>query len=281
MATTIGVQSPGNSVEAEVGYYSTTKRPVLPAIRWGAIFAGIAVGIAVQIALTLLGVATGLSVVDIASGETVGGTGPLVWAVFSMLVAGFTGGYVAARMSGLKRKTDGALHGTVSWAVTTLLIAIFATSLSGMLVSGVFSTMAPTQAAARTSGSSAESPVLSYLRGQIGNIDAAALQRLQQNLRAGQRDQAIQEITRSTNVDQTRAATIVDQALILSGSPEQASPQGRAAADRVVRTASGAVWAVFLAVILSLAVAIGGGLLGAKGGRRIAWAGSARTTTVA
>ncbi len=274
MATTIGVDSSGKTTETDISL-DVPKRPLFPAIRWGAIFAGIAVGISLQIALTLLGVATGLSVVDIASGQPVNTTAPLIWAAFTMLVAGFVGGYVAARMSGLKRKTDGMLHGAVSWAVTTLLIAVFATSLSSMLISGIFTTMEPS-AVARASGGG-ESPVAAYVRSQIGNVDPTLLQRWQQNIRAGQREEAISLMTGSMNVDRTRAATIVDQALILSGSPAQASPESRAATERAVKNASGAVWAVFLAVILSLAVAIGGGLLGAAGARRVAWVGTMRT----
>ena len=275
MATTIGIETPGTTTPPDTEISLTAaRRPLFPAIRWGAIFAGIAVGISVQIAMTLLGVATGLSTVDIASGETVSSTGALVWAVFSMLVAGFIGGYVAARMSGLKRKTDGILHGIVSWAMTILLIAVFATSLSGMLVSGVFSSLAPATMA-RAAG---ESPVASYLRGQVGgNIDASTLQRWQEYIRAGQRDQAIQLMVNSMRVDRARAATVVDQALILSGSPSQASAESRAATDRAAKEAGGAVWAVFLAVILSLAVAIGGGILGAAGGRRLPWTSSMRT----
>jgi hypothetical protein len=274
MATTIGVDSPGKTTQTDISL-EVPKRPLVPAIRWGAIFAGLVVGISVQIALTLLGVATGLSIVDIASGQPVNTMAPLIWAAFSMLVAGFIGGYVAARMSGLKRKTDGMLHGAVSWAVTTLLIAAFATSVSGMLISGIFSTMEPA-AAMRMSGGGAESPAAAYVRSQIGNVDPTLLQRWQQNIRAGQRDEAIRLMTGSMNVDPARAATIVDQALILSGSPAAASPESRVATERAAKNASAAVWAVFLAVILSLAVAIGGGLLGARGGRRAVWVGSVR-----
>ncbi|HEX7633684.1 MAG TPA: hypothetical protein VF427_00210, partial [Noviherbaspirillum sp.] len=81
-----------------------TRRQLWPAIRWGAVIAGVAVGLSVQLVLTLLGIATGLSTVNLSQGETVG-TGPLLWAGFSMLVSAFVGGYVAARMSGLKRKS--------------------------------------------------------------------------------------------------------------------------------------------------------------------------------
>src|SRR4051812_48319352 len=85
---------------------AAARRPLVPAIRWGAVFAGVAVGVSVQLALTLLGIASGLSSTDVSQGETVG-MGPLIWAGLSMLIAAFIGGYVAARMTGLKRKVDG------------------------------------------------------------------------------------------------------------------------------------------------------------------------------
>ena len=249
------------------------RRPLFPAIRWGAVLAGVAVGVSVQLALALLGIATGLSAVDIAQGDNPGATAPLVWAGVSMLIAAFVGGYVAARMSGLKRKADGILHGAVSWAVTTLMFATLATSMSGSLLSGVFSSVAPMARSVATQGGS--SPVVSLLRQQLGDkVDAASVQQLQQHIQAGRRDEAIQLMTGRMGVEQNKAAAVVDQALIVSGSPDQASPQARQTADRAVSNASKAAWGVFLAVALSLALGIVGGIVGANGSRRISWASS-------
>lgn len=250
------------------------RRPLFPAIRWGAVLAGVAVGISVQLALTLLGIASGLSNSQVTEGETIG-SGPLLWAGFSMLVSAFVGGYVAARMSGLKRKADGVLHGAVSWAVTTILFAVLATSVGGAMMSTVFSTMTQTAGAAAASG--ANSPIGAMLQGQIGKMDPAELKRFQAAIQAGQRDAAIQQLVNSLKVDPNRAATIVDQALILSGSPTAASPQSRAATERTLRGAGTAAWVVFLAVALALAVGVMGGAMGVAGSRRVDW----RTTGTA
>jgi hypothetical protein len=248
---------------------ATLRRPLFPQIRWGAVLAGVAVGISIQLALTLLGIATGLSTLNVAQGERPGGTAPLVWAAISMLISAFVGGYVTARMSGFKRKSDGVLHGAVSWAVTTLLFALLATSVTGSLLSGVFSSVTPAIARTATQGGS---PAISMLQQQLGvNIDRATLQRVQRDIQGGQRDDAVNTLS-SAGVAPDKAATVVDQALIATGSPEQASQQGRNAADRAVGTAGKAAWGVFLAVALSLAVGIGGGVLGAAGSRRIPWA---------
>lgn len=244
------------------------RRPAFPFIRWGAVLAGVAVGISVQLALTLLGIATGLTMTEVAEGAGLG-TGPLIWAGISMLVSAFVGGYVAARMSGLKRKSDGVLHGAVSWAVTTILFATLATTVGGTLVSGVFGNVSRMASAGVAAG--AASPIAAFIRSQGVQADAASLNQLQQFLQAGQRDQAVQLVTSRMGVEQTRAETIVDQALILSGSAQSASPQGRAATENVVQSAGTGAWVVFLTVALALAIGIGGGALGAAGSRRVSW----------
>lgn len=247
------------------------RRPLFPAIRWGAVLAGVAVGVSIQMVLTLLGIATGLSSTSVTEGETLG-MGPLLWAGFSMLVAAFVGGYVAARMSGLKRKADGILHGAVSWAVTTILFAALATSIGGTLLSGVFTNMS--QLARSTASAEGGSPLARIIQGQVGQMDAASLKRFQQALQSGQRDQAVQQLVSTMGVDKARAEAVVDQAMIVAGKPEAASPQGRAAAEGTMQSAGAAAWIVFLAVALALAIGIGGGALGAAGSRRVSWSGT-------
>jgi len=261
--------TPSNAVhQVDVVNYSMRRPAALPAIRWGAVLAGVAVGVSVQLALTLLGIATGLSTTQVAEGEGLG-MGALIWAGLSMLASAFVGGYVAARMSGLKRKADGVLHGAVSWAVTTILFATLATTVGGAMVSGVFNNMTRLAGAGVAAGGA--SPVAALLRSQGVKADAAALKQLQQYLQAGERDQAVQLVTSRMGVEQGRAETLVDQALILSGSPENASAQSRAGTEEAMQAAGTGAWGVFLTVALALAIGIAGGALGAAGSRRISW----------
>jgi uncharacterized membrane protein YoaK (UPF0700 family) len=256
---------------------NVARRPLFSAVRWGAVLAGVAVGVSVQLVLTLLGIATGLSATDVSRGESVG-AGPLIWAGFSMLIAAFVGAYVAARMTGLRRRADGILHGVVSWAVTTLLFATLAGSAGGTMLSGVFSAASSTVASSNGGGSG----VGAMLRSQLGpNANAASLQTLQQYISAGRRVDAIRYMVSEMGVDPARASGIVDQALILTGSPEQASPQARAAADRAIGMASNAAWTIFFAVVLSLAMGVIGGALGAVGARRKTWVDTTSTAEVA
>ena len=262
-----GAAYPGGTM---ISQENIVRRSLFPAIRWGAVLAGVAVGISVQLVLTLLGIASGLSMTSVQQGEAPG-AGAMIWAGISMLLAALIGAYVAGRMSGLKRKTDGILHGVVSWAVTTLLFVVLATSAGGSLLSGLFSGLGQGASTVAQSGAS-PGGLAAMLNRQLGvNVTPESMRTLQSHITAGRRDQAIDYMSTSMGVQRDRAATVVDQALIMSGSPEQASPQGRAAADRAIRGASTAAWVVFAAVALSLVLSVVGGLLGAMGARRTTW----------
>ncbi len=268
-----GANYPGGTL---ISQENIIRRPLFPSIRWGAVLAGVAVGISVQLVLTLLGIASGLSMTSVQQGEAPG-TGALVWAGVSMLVSALVGAYVAGRMSGLKRKTDGILHGVVSWAVTTLLFVVLATSAGGSLLSGLFSSIGQ-GATAAVQGGASPGGLTSLLNRQLGtNVNAESMRTLQEYITSGRRDQAIDYMSSNMGVQRDRAASVVDQALILSGSPEQASPQGRAAADRAIQGASTAAWVVFGAVALSLVLSFIGGALGAIGARRTTWTESGET----
>lgn len=253
------------------------RRPLFSAVRWGAIIAGVAAGVSMQLVLTLLGIATGLSATDVNSSNSGTAIGTMLWAGVSMLIASFIGGYVAARMSGLKRKADGVLHGLVSWAVTTLLFVSLATSAGSSLLGGIFHTMGPALTQNAVSGGS---PLASLTTPTGARLDANTMRGLQQDIQTGRREDAIRHLASATGMDQERAAGVVDQALIVSGMPENASPQAREAANRAVSTAGATAWTLFATVALALVIAIAGGVVGAAGSRRTTWGGAMATRAV-
>lgn len=116
------------------------KPPPQVVMRWGAVSAGLAVGLAVHLLLMILGAAAGFSALD-GSGAGVAGRMSVTagtWNIVSMLAAAFCGGYVAARTSGLSRAADGVLYGLVAWGVTTLLFAALASNTIGTVAGGLF-----------------------------------------------------------------------------------------------------------------------------------------------
>jgi len=172
-----GAAYPGSTL---INQENIIRRSLLSAIRWGAVLAGVAVGISVQLVLTLLGIASGLSLTRLSTGEAPG-TGTLIWAGLSMLISALVGAYVAGRMSGLKRKTDGMLHGVVSWAVTTLLFVALATSAGGSLISGLFSSVSQgTGVMAQSSGG-----ITAMINRQLGtNVSPQDMRVVQEHIAA-------------------------------------------------------------------------------------------------
>lgn len=111
-------------------------------VSWGAIFAGALVAVVVQLLLNLLGLGIGLQAFDPATeGDSAQGfgTGLAIWTVLSGLIALFAGGWVAGRLAGMPRKTDGMLHGVVTWALTTVLMLYLLTTGVGRVVGGATS----------------------------------------------------------------------------------------------------------------------------------------------
>jgi len=110
-------------------------------IRWGAVFAGLVVGISVQIALTLLGLAIGAWSVDLRESQPAQGIplGTGIWTGISMLISAFAGSYITARLSGSALRSDGMYHGAVVWGVTWLVFTWLATTAMATMVGGLFS----------------------------------------------------------------------------------------------------------------------------------------------
>jgi hypothetical protein len=212
--------------------------PLAP-ISWAAIFASLAVGISVMLLLTLAGVAIGLTTVDGGENARSITIGAAAWQTISMLIASIVGGYVAARLSGLRRTADGILHGAVAWGATTVLYAALATTAIGTLTAGMFGLLAPPQAERTAAPSAATS---------------------------GDRDQ-MQRTLEGMGISTEQSRTIIERLSAPAAATGSASdrPQTEQAAD-AAGTATGWLTAT---VLLSLVLSMFGGSMGAKGARRI------------
>lgn len=113
--------------------------PALRRISWGAVFAGLIVAIMASLVLALLGMAIGLGAVNPAqeANPFAGlGMGAALWWVVSSLIALFIGGWVAARMAGIPRGFDGAVHGLLTWGLVTLLTFYLLGTAVGRIIGG-------------------------------------------------------------------------------------------------------------------------------------------------
>jgi hypothetical protein len=128
---------------------------------WGAIFAGIVMVMVIQLALALLGGGIGLSAANPDNAKALG-IGAITWWMLSGLVAFYFGGWTAGRLAGIPSRTDGILHGLVTWGTTTLLMFLFLTSTIGALIGGGFSLL--------KSGGQAIAQAAPQAAGAIGNV---------------------------------------------------------------------------------------------------------------
>jgi hypothetical protein len=115
---------------------------MLHRLSWGAVIAGAAAALVVQLILNLIGVGAGLAAVSATAGDNpeVGtlSLGALLWWVFSGIFASAAGGYLAGRLSGRPGASTAGYHGLVSWVVTTLVVVYLLTSAASGLLGGAF-----------------------------------------------------------------------------------------------------------------------------------------------
>lgn len=114
---------------------STVVRPVVEyhdRVRWGPIFAGIVTAIAVQLILSALGAAIGLSAGAEGANPRSVGLGVGIWSTISLLIALFIGSWVMANTCGPMNNKTAMLNGTILWATTLAISAwLLASGVSG------------------------------------------------------------------------------------------------------------------------------------------------------
>ncbi len=244
------------------------RRPAISAVRWGAVFAGTVAGIAIYLLLALFGVAIGLTAVEPQAAQPVGAV-PLwtgIWSFISMLVAAFIGGWIAGRMSGLRRRLDGMLHGLVAWGLTTLFAGYLATTAVAGIVGGTMNIFGQTlQTAGQVAGATGATDQLQRIITGTpggGNITLQSMGALQDRLAAQDRSGAIQVMTNQMGFSQQRAEQVVDQVMPLFQQPGQQVEQ---IAQPAVSAATAASWWLFVTLAVSLVLGIWGGAIGARG----------------
>lgn len=249
----------------------THRKNVFPWFSWSAIFGGLASGMATFILLALLGMAAGVTAIDPQAAEPVGNVPMLagLWTGISMLLSAFVGGYVAARLSGLSRRSDGILHGFVVWGVNTLFFVFLVTTSVGSLLGGVFNVAGQsirgiTGAAGEVATSpqtQGQSPLQALLGGV--NIDQQSMNALQERISTGDRQGAIDVMVNQMGMEPDRANTVADQAMKAQGALRQLPP-GEQIAETAVSGLTRASWWLFAGTLFSMILGIVGGFVGAK-----------------
>ncbi len=269
-------------------------------VSWGAIFAGIASALAIDLLLYILGVGVGassLSVLNTAQNPSAGGFSidASIWWVVSGIIASFIGGIVAGRLCGAGSRSTAAWHGFVTWAATTLAVAYLLATAAGGLLGGTFSALGTTlsgfgkAAASSVSGAVSGAATGAAQNGTGGDALQAQVRRLvnpndaqsvesdiasyirasmsgnQQAATAAQ-DRAVNDLARVANVSQDEAKTRIQQA---AQQYQQTLDQAKQEAAKAAQAArSGVAQAGIYGFVALVIGAIAGWIGGAVGAPR-------------
>lgn len=97
-------------------------------LSWPAILAGAVFAIAINLVLTLFFGAVGLTVAEAGVRANAIGTGALIAAIVSVIVALFVGGWVSTQLTAGENEREAVLYGILTWAV----VVGFSLALVGM-----------------------------------------------------------------------------------------------------------------------------------------------------
>lgn len=289
------------------GYVNDDRYELLRGHRlsWGGIFAGAALSIGIWLLLSVMGLAFGLTSVDPSNPESIrnAGIGTGIWQVFVPLVSLFIGGYVASKAGNLFRRGDGAMHGAVLWAITSVLGFVLIASVLSSIVGGALklggqavSGVAGAAGAGIAAGARADGDTLSSLGLSSDDLVAPINRRLEAagkptitaaQLQASMKDvigTAVREgrfdrellvtsIAQNTNLnraDSEEIARTVEQRFNerFGQAREKVSAAGERAQTGALQAADvtgKAFLGLFGAMFLGLLAAIGGAVLGARG----------------
>lgn len=130
-----------------------------PRVSWGAVVAGLATAVALQIFFAELSIGLGLAAFDPEEGDSAASvaTGTLVVWILGALLAIFAGGWVAGRLMRPGRPGEAGLHGMLVWASGAVASVVVAGVSLGLMAGSTVSLMGHgMQAAATGLGSVAE-----------------------------------------------------------------------------------------------------------------------------
>jgi hypothetical protein len=195
-------------------------------VSWAAVFAGAVLALAIFFVLSLLGASIGLSVYDDVNRTTLN-YGAAAWAIISLLVALFLGGWFVSQATVGENKCEAAVHGILMWGVFFALTL----ALTAMGIRAGFNSLIGAATIAEKTG------VTDHASTDRGTLD--------KNLRdAGLNDQQIAKVHEGLDNPVQKVRDVAND------------PQTR----ENVKTAS---WWTLFGVLLSMAAALVGALVGA------------------
>lgn len=141
---------------------------------WGAVIAGMVMAVGLQIVLSLIGTAIGMSTIDPlryngSPDASSFGIGAAIWFIVTSIIALFAGGWVAGHLAGSPEKTDSMLHGLLAWGLATILTVYLLASAIGSVVSGGANAVGSAAKVAGTGVAAAAGPAVDMAQRQLAS----------------------------------------------------------------------------------------------------------------
>ena len=227
-------------------------------ISWAAVIAAVILALAIQLVLNMIGAGFGFSAIDPLQGDTPSATtfsiAAGIWMVVSSMFALFAGGWLASYLADVTRDEDGALHGLVTWGLSTLFVVLLIMTVFGSLLGSTLNGLgygaAATAPQVAQSGAATSAPV--------SEEDIRVL--INQLMSEGNTQEAlIDTVVARTKVSRAEATQAV----------EQAQQTARVALDKTAEALAHVMLWGALSLILGAIAAGLGGSVGARDLRRI------------
>jgi hypothetical protein len=192
-------------------------------ISWGAVFAGLAASLVLQLLLNMLGVGIGLASIDVqdtgdnpsASSFSIGAG---IWWTISGILAAFFGGIVAGRLCGSAQTNTSRWHGFITWCGATLVLFYLLTSTVSNIVGGTM----------RTLGNAA---------GGVGQTAVTAMSGMNMGGNGGGLDSQVQSLV-SPNAQQSAQNTVMAYLkAAATGDPQQQQAARQQAVNALAQSA--------------------------------------------
>ncbi|MCU0499977.1 MAG: hypothetical protein MUF87_21710 [Anaerolineae bacterium] len=200
-------------------------------VRWSSVLAGLFTVLASLVVFSVLGIAIGLSTVDVDNPSQFG-IGAGIYSAISAVLAFALGGFVAARTTAVAGSGNAILNGAMVWIVTIpLIVNVLTTGVGSLLGTATDLAFRTAETAATAAGAAAEASA-----DQVTPAEAE-----------GAANEA--------------GAAINEAAQAAQAQVEDITP---AEVEAAARDASSAAWATLLALGLSAGAAIFGGMMGRR-----------------
>ncbi len=230
----------------------------LDRVRWTSVMAGFFTVLATIVVLSVLGVAIGLSTVD-PNNPRGFALGISVYGGITALIAFLLGGFISARTAAVSGSGNGILNGAMVWIITIpILVYVLGNGIGSLL-----GTAADLTTKAATIGAQVAAPAVGAVAGEvIANPTLAATVQAGVNGATGADTQSATGVAGGATVDansipgQAQSAVATAQTQIQDVTPQQV--------QQAAQNASGVAWVTLLALGLSAAAAIIGGLAGTR-----------------